>query len=179
VTALVTLLGPVRSVRGVARTLVPERVVRATGRRFPAEVPTHVTGVLEFEQGAVVTVVMSWDGWATELPCMEIYGEEATLSVPDPNEFAGPVRLRGPEHAAWQDVPLVHGAQLERGTGVAELAHAVYTGRPHRASAELALHVLEVLTALGGEDAGERLMTTSAARPAPFRPAMPSHAGVA
>ena len=39
------------------------------------------------------------------------------------------------------------GAQETRGLGIDELALALAEGRPHRASAELALHVLEAAEA--------------------------------
>ena len=42
--------------------------------------------------------------------------------------------------------------------GVADIARAIHEGRPHRASGELAYHVLEVLLALSGQSgqSGER-----------------------
>ena len=36
-----------------------------------------------------------------------------------------------------------------RGYGLADMAHAIATDRPHRASGELAFHVLEVMESIG------------------------------
>jgi hypothetical protein len=43
-------------------------------------------------------------------------------------------------------VPLTHGyTENSRGLGVADLAQALRSGRPHRASGELAYHVLDLM----------------------------------
>ena len=45
-------------------------------------------------------------------------------------------------------MPLTHGyADNSRGMGVADMACAIRTGRPHRASGELAYHVLDIMHA--------------------------------
>jgi len=64
------------------------------GKVMNVEIPTHVTGLLDFASGPVATIVTSFDVWAAEVPRIEIYGSEGTLSLPDPNTFAGPVRVR-------------------------------------------------------------------------------------
>jgi predicted dehydrogenase len=49
----------------------------------------------------------------------------------------------------WETMPLTHG-HVEgefRSIGVADMATAIVTNRPHRASGTLALHVLEVTEA--------------------------------
>jgi len=51
-----------------------------------------------------------------------------------------------PEQREWTEVPVSGGyAGAGRGVGVADMARAVRTGEPHRASGELAYHVLDVL----------------------------------
>jgi predicted dehydrogenase len=163
VTALVALLGPVARVTGVAHRPATMRIVPAGPRRgdqIPVRVPTHVTGALEFAGGAVATVLMSWDIWATRLPYLEVYGTAGSLSVPNPDEFGGLPLLRRagdeelrqppppPGTVTWTAVPLAYDGHVGRGIGVADIAHALESGRPHRASGELAYHVLEVLTSL-------------------------------
>ena len=87
---------------------------------------------------------MRWS--PTELPRIEIYGTDGTLSVPDPNTFDGPVRLKKKGEKTWQDVPLTHAySGYDRGLGVADMAYALRSGRPHRASGSLAYHVLDTL----------------------------------
>ena len=104
----------------------------------------------------------------SELPRIEIYGSEGSLSVPDPNTFAGPVRLKRAEEAAWQDVPLTHSSTVGRGIGLADMAYAIHSGRPHRASGDLAYHVLENMEALlRASDEGRYVpIESTCARPA-------------
>ncbi len=151
-TALVSLLGPVRRVTGSTRITFPERTITSQpkfGQKMQVEVPTHVVGVLDFASGAIGNIITTFDVWAAELPRMEIYGTEGTLSVPDPNTFGGPVRLRRAGSSEWHEIPLTHPYTTNsRGLGVADLAHALRSGRPHRASGELAFHVLEIMEAI-------------------------------
>ena len=151
-TALVALLGPIRRVTGSARITFPERIITSqprAGTRIAVETPTHLAAVLDFANGAIVTLVTSFDVWAANVPHIEIYGSEGTLSAPDPNTFGGPVRVcRAGEHE-WHEVPLSHGfITNSRGIGVAELVYARQAERPHRASGALALHVLEAMLAV-------------------------------
>jgi predicted dehydrogenase len=153
-TALVNLLGGVRRVSGAARKSFPERIATSqmhNGRHIPVEVNTHDVAVLEFASGAIGTLITSFDVWAHTLPRIEIYGSEGSLSVPDPNTFGGPVRVLRAGEKAWTEIPLTHSAEVGRGTGVADMAYALATGRKHRASGELAYHVLDLMHAV--EDA--------------------------
>lgn len=151
-TALIHLLGPIRRVTGLARASFPERVAghpAIRGQRIPVNTPTHVVSALEFESGPIGTMVMSFDVRGHQQPCLEIYGSEGTLSVPDPNTFGGPVRLLRRGQAEWREVPLTHGYTANhRGIGAADLAGAIRTGRPHRASGVLAFHVLDLMHAI-------------------------------
>ena len=151
-TALVALMGPVKRVSGITQTTFPERLITSApkyGTRIKVDVPTHVVGALEFAQGAVGTIVMSFDVWSHQLPCIEIYGTEGTLIVPDPNSFGGPVRLRRSSGGEWKDMPLSHGyAENSRGIGAADMAYSMQSGRPHRASGALTFHVLDIMQAI-------------------------------
>ena len=103
-TALVTLLGPVRRVVGMSATPQPARTT-VSGKTFPVEVATHVTGVLEHANGALSTLLMSFDVWAANLPRIEVYGTGGSLSVPDPNNFHGPVRIFRAGGESWSSNP--------------------------------------------------------------------------
>jgi predicted dehydrogenase len=172
-TALVALLGPVRRVTGAARISFEERVVTAGqnyGMHIPVTTPTHVAGVMEFAAGPVATLVTSFDVWGANVPRIEIYGSEGSLSVPDPNTFGGPVRVHRYD-GEWGEVPLTHGfAENSRGLGVADMATAMRSGRPHRASGELAYHVLDLMHAFhdAAREGRHIELASTAARPAPF-----------
>jgi predicted dehydrogenase len=173
-TALVSLMGPVRRVTGSARISFAERTITSQplyGKKVEVEVPTHVTGVLDFANGAIGTIVTSFDVWAAEVPRIEIYGTRGTLSVPDPNGFGGPVRLRTSGASQWSEVPLSHGyAANSRSLGVADMAYAVQFGRKHRANGEMAYHVLDIMHAIhDASQAGKHVQLTSTCeRPAPL-----------
>jgi predicted dehydrogenase len=151
-TALVHLLGPVRRVAGMSSRPRTERTIGdgpRAGTPFPVEIDTHVTGVLEHEGGALTTLMMSFDIWATRLPFLELYGSTGSLSVPDPNYFAGDVHRCTAAGDAWTVLPPRAGyAGAGRGVGMLDLAEALTEDRPHRAAADVALHVLDVMEAI-------------------------------
>lgn len=150
-TTLVNLMGPVARVSGSASMTFEERVATSealNGQILPVEVNTHIAGTLEFENGAIATVITSFDVWGANLPRIEVYGEEGALSVPDPNRFDGVVQALHSDDGAWRDVQLTHTTNIGRGAGVADMAYAIQSGRPHRASGALAFHVLDIMQAL-------------------------------
>ncbi len=177
-TALVALLGPVRRITGSARISRPKRQITSqplAGTWMDVEVPTHVASVLDHESGPVSTLVASFDVQATRYRFIEVYGTEATLAVPDPNTFGGPVQIRRHGDEDWTDVPLTHAnASQSRGLGLADMVRAARTGRPHRASGALALHVLELMDrAIASSDTGtHQLVESRCERPAPLPPGL-------
>lgn len=170
-TALINLVGPVKSVTGSTRTTFPQRTTGNGPRRgtvIDVEVPTHVTGILDFANGAVGTIVTSFDVWSDGLPCIEIYGTEGSLSVPDPNTFGGEIKVRRSNDDQWRAVePERPYSENSRGIGVVEMAEAIQSSRPHRASAGLMQHVLEIMHGIHiAADNGTRYeMQTNGVRP--------------
>ncbi|HAS83131.1 MAG TPA: oxidoreductase [Verrucomicrobia bacterium] len=150
-TALVSLLGPVKRVTGSTGISFPQRTItsaKKNGQIIDVEVPTHVTGIMDFASGAIGTITTSFDVWASQTPRIEIFGSEATLSVPDPNTFGGPVCIRRKGEKEWCELPLTCGFNANgRGIGPSDMADALRTGRPHRASGALAFHVLDLMHA--------------------------------
>jgi predicted dehydrogenase len=173
-TALVNLMGPARSVSGSARATFPERTITSeplNGTKIEVKTPTHISGTVNFENGAIATVLTSFDIWGAKLPFIEIYGSEGSLSVPNPNNFGDPVQVLTRGSGEWKDVPVTRPfAENSRGLGVADMAASISAGEPHRASGALASHVLEILHAFGrSSDSGMRIdLTTSCERPAPL-----------
>ncbi len=174
-TALVAMLGPIRRVTGSARISYPERTITSQprfGEKVRVEVPTHVAGVLDFAAGPIGTILTSFDvKGGSRLPFMEVYGSEGTLLVPNPNTFGGPVLLRRAGERDWTEVPLTHrNTDNARGIGAADMARALLTGRRHRASGELAFHVLEAMHGIhvSSEQGVHYPMTSKCERPAPL-----------
>jgi predicted dehydrogenase len=151
-TSLIHLLGPVRRVTGMSSRSRAERVIKSgprAGTKVPVDVETHVAGLLEHASGAVTALMTSFDVVASRQPHIEVHGSEGSLLVPDPNAFGGTVMVRRQDSQDWSELPASAGYQDGgRGIGVADLAAAMTAGRPHRASAELALHVLDVMESL-------------------------------
>ena len=177
-TALVNLLGPIDRVTGTTRITYPERTITSQpkhGQKITVEVPTHVTGLMNFSNGAIGTIVTSFDVWGANLPRIEIYGSEGSLSVPDPNRFDGPVHLLKAGEQEWQDIEHTHSIEVSRGVGAADMAYGLLYDRPHRASGALAYHVLDVMEAF--EDASQQgrhiALSSQIERPAALPPGLP------
>ncbi|MEV1131158.1 Gfo/Idh/MocA family oxidoreductase [Agromyces sp. NPDC049794] len=174
-TSLVHLLGPVVRVTGASsRPRATRRVGSGprAGESIPVEVDTHVSGVLEHAGGALSTVTFSFDAVATTAAPIEVHGETGTLAVPDPNLFDGEVRLRRLEDDEWTALPPTAGyEQAGRGIGLIDFLRD--GGR--RAHGAMALHVLEIMTALlDSAHEGVRItLETTVERP-PLVPLTPS-----
>ena len=173
ITALVSLLGPAARVVARGRVGVGQRTVRVgpnAGTPIPVEVPTSVDAIVGFAQGAEIVLSASWDVWRHQRAHIELHGTEGSMILPDPNWFGGPVLLsrRG---GPWRDVGdaglpfgqanrrLGDGSDVAdyRMLGLADMAAAIRDGRPHRADGTLALHVLEIMSAVAasGRDGRE------------------------
>lgn len=173
VTSLVQLLGPVTAVSGAASRSRDTRVIGSgprAGESIPVEVDTHLTGILHHASGALSTVTMSFDGMRSTAAPIEVHGVDGSLIVPDPNHFAGDVQLHA-RHGAWETLePSAGYVDAGRGIGLIDFAagHA-------RAGAAMALHVLEIMTALAlsAQSGVREPLTTTVERPSlvPLTPA--------
>ncbi len=150
VTALVNLLGGVQGVTGVTKTSFPKRLITSnpkSGTVIDVDVPTYVTGILNFDNGAIGTIFTTFDVYYKRQARLEIYGSKGTLLVPDPNGFGGPVKLLCPEDGEFKEMPLLFDyKENSRGLGLADMAKALQTGRDYRAGYKQTFHVLEILT---------------------------------
>ena len=150
-TALVSLLGPFAAASGFTATPTDERTLAVgprAGERFGTDVPTHVAAALRFASGALATMTVSFEARGRYESGLLVHGTEGTLSLPDANGFGGDVKVRA-NGSEWQPVVYESLGEMEtRGLGLHELVEAVRAGRPHRASGELALHVLETIHAI-------------------------------
>ncbi|HET7567752.1 MAG TPA: Gfo/Idh/MocA family oxidoreductase [Gaiellaceae bacterium] len=147
--AIVTsIFGPVRRVTGFATTLVPERV-RLDGRPFTVTTPDTWLAALELESGVLVRLSASFSVNPGKQRGLEIHGDDASLWLPEFLRFDSPLELSGGGEE-YTPVPLLgepyEGVDWAR--GLAELADAIESGRPHRTSAEQAAHLVEVLDAV-------------------------------
>jgi len=174
ITALVNLLGPVQSLTGMSGISYPKRLITSephNGEIISVDVPTNINGIMRFRSGAIGTIYTTFDVYRANVPLMEIYGSEGTLSVPDPNYFGGPVKLFRPEKGEFLEMPLMFEyAENNRGLGLAEMAKSIELGRKPRATSDLTSHVLEVITGFNKSSAeGKHIeLATKPERPAPM-----------
>ncbi len=171
-TALANMIGSIKRVTGSTRITFPTRTITSqpkNGKVIEVETPTHIAGIMDFENGAVGEITTSFDVWHSKVPSILVYGTEGSLIVPDPNGFGGEVQIRVKGQKEWETVPNIHGFNgNSRGVGVLDMAIAIRDGRPHRASGELAGHVLEVMHAFEKSSTESRHVQLSSelARPA-------------
>jgi predicted dehydrogenase len=173
VTALVNLLGPIVAVSAAGRGIGSERAILSgprTGTTITSDVPTTAFATLAFESGVLGGLTASFDVVGTEAPHLEVHGTGGSLGLGDPNWFDGAVRYRPRGADGWEAVPLRFDDGVGRGIGLADMIAAIRTGRPHRASGELAFHVLDVLLAIETATSTHRseVVASRCERPAPL-----------
>lgn len=202
-TALVTLLGPIKKVFCFASSARTKRTMY-DGREVTVEVPTHYVGIIEFACGTVGNINMSFDVWHSNLPVIELFGSKGSMGVPDPNMFNGAVTLCdgtkveevvkavGGGHRdrlikliqSTQELnvemPYAFPAESQprsnmRGLGVSEMASAIMNGRKCRLSGEMSRHVVEALAAFDASlrDNQPYIMKTTCQRPDPMPSNLP------
>ena len=167
--AIVALLGPSRASRRSApgrRRSAASIPARRQAARWPVETPTHYSAVLgRLCSGAAVNLNLSFDVYRSNLPLFEIYGDEGTLTYPDPNLAAARRRstarnssptlstARTPRPKARSERFYPHARlftrakDYSRGIGVLDLARAIETGQTARTGGALLLHVTEAMAA--------------------------------
>ena len=149
-TALVNLVGRVKEITGMTGRAFEQRIITSQPKKgtvVDVEVPTHTTGLLRFENGAIGTVLTTFDVYYDRQAFLEIYGTKGTLRVPDPNGFGGSIWLLRPEDGSFKEMPLLYDyKENSRGLGVADMAKALREEREFRADVQQTLHVLEILT---------------------------------
>ena len=188
ITNLVQLIGPVKRVAALAATPASERTITSKprfGEKIKVTTPTTIHALMEFENGATVTFNASWDVWKHGHAPIELYGEEGTIFVPDPNFFGGDVMMTNradelKKLPKWEHAFAVPNQQHAQGmmanyraSGLADMALGILEGRPHRCSLELSLHVIDVMTGIlrSGETGRFVTMRTTCERPEALSPA--------
>ena len=165
-TALVQTFGPIAKVAAVGNTAFPTRTIGSgpkEGEVFDVEVPTHVSTIAMFASGASSHSVFSFESPRARMGFAEITGTEGTISLPDPNNFDGDIRLCKRGEKDWTTIPC-EGAENGRGMGVLDMARSIRAGIPHRAPGELGYHVLDAMVSISESvESGEFVAVNSTA----------------
>ncbi|WP_138445345.1 Gfo/Idh/MocA family protein [Sinomonas susongensis] len=149
-TTLVQMFGSIRRVAALGSMAKATRIIGSgpkAGEEFEVEVPTHVSALAEFESGASSHSIFSFQSPYKRVGYVEITGSEATLSVPDPNYFDGPLEIHRNGEDEWTTIPTT-GPANGRGMGVLDMARSIRAGEPHRATGQLAYHVLDTMVSV-------------------------------
>lgn len=185
-TALIALLGPIKVIKSVSTRGVPVRTSTSPfryGSKIKVEVDTHVTSLIQFHSGVIVTMISTFEAWASMLPTIEIYGTKGSMNVPDPNFYGNlyplpwengfkPLRVavdngHGQKEypLKWNEIPFQFlYADNHRGLGIADMARCILEGGRPRAGAEFICHVMEAMLAMS-DGIPEYKMRTTCERP--------------
>lgn len=133
VTALVNLLGRVKSVSGMTKKSFEKRPIlseKKYGNIMDVEVPTFESGTMLFESGAIAHILMTFDVYTTSGYMFEIYGTEGSIKVPDPNMFGGDIKFIRGNDKREEIIPLLFSyPENSRALGLADMAEAIQNGR--------------------------------------------------
>ncbi len=180
-TALLNLFGPVKRQMALTGIQIPERTITSEpkkGQRIRVETPDHYCGTLEFANGVIGTIITTFAVLHAEYNRQQpitVFGTEGTLRVPDPNGFDGVVHVRRIGEEEWTELPHTFIKGYGRAVGLADMATAIRSGRPHRCSSEQAFYVLDLMQGfLDSSATGQAVVPVRGyARPAPMVADMP------
>lgn len=151
ITALISILGPVKKVNGFLKYPSDPRTFEMPssarfGQEYNVESETILAGTLQFENGAIGSVQFNSECIFPEQPVVMLCGTEGVLYMSDPNNFGGTVYYRAKGSDERIALPASFGYdENSRGLGVAEMAWSMVNGRKPRANKEMAYHALEIL----------------------------------
>jgi predicted dehydrogenase len=190
ITDLISLVGPVKRVTAFTGMARAEREVTAEGPLKGSFVkvgtPTTIHAILEFHNGAIITLGASWDVSSHGHHNIELYGTEGSLYVPDPNFFNGDLTVTDragskekvtpwdhPFGVANQGLDTPNPRANYRNAGLSDMMDSIETGRPARCDLDVALHAVDVMVSIlkAGETGQVITLETTCERPAAFGPA--------
>ena len=127
------------------------------GDRFPVEVPSTVSALIQFEEGGQSQSLYSTDSPLLRQGIVEVTGTEGTLVIPDPNTFGGRIVITRPlSEMVVPPAPVVQevveveqeGVLAGRGLGLLDMVRSIRAGRPHVATGRFGYHVLDTLLSI-------------------------------
>jgi len=166
-TVLVNLLGPAKQVQGCELTVSEFREIGIgpkKGKKIKVETPTTYMATIQFQNGALIQITLSFDVINHQRNHIELYGTKGSIIVPDPNMFGGSAFISVSTGGKWGEHQTGnmhlgriniknHSGRLNesptnanyRGVGLSEMIYCVENKKKHRCNGELALHVLDII----------------------------------
>jgi len=165
--ALVNLLGPAKKVTGSIMEGVKRRTIGIGPKKnktFKVECPTTYLSTIQFENGTIIRLTLSFDVIAHQRNHIELYGSKGSMIVPDPNMFGGSVYVCNKLGDPWKEYKTnkMHLGKINirsqssranesptnanyRGAGLAEMAYSIENKKINKCNGELSLHVLDII----------------------------------
>jgi predicted dehydrogenase len=170
ITALVTLLGPVKSVTSRSKKVFLEREIGIgprKGKKIKVECDTSYLTTLELKDETLIQMTLSFDVKDHKRNHIELYGDKGSIIVTDPNMFGGSVFTCLELGGKWTEHK-THNLELGkiniknqssranesstnanyRGAGLSEMAYAIENKTEHMCNGQLSLHVLDVIQSI-------------------------------
>ena len=167
-TSLVKLFGNVNKVISLNKKTYNERIVKSEksilySTKFPVEVDTYYSSLLELKNGIVGNITITWDMdnayWKSGIPNLVIYGTKGMIICPDPNTFSGisdnpfgePTNYFVVRHSDGIEEKIQYETKYNfnaRGLGLYEYIISKETSKVPEITSELSLHVLEIMLAI-------------------------------
>ena len=166
-TALVNLLGPAKKVTGSIMEGVKRRIIGIGPKKnktFKVECPTTYLSTIQFKNGTIIRLTLSFDVIAHQRNHIELYGSKGSMIVPDPNMFGGSVYVCNKLGDPWKEYKTnkMHLGKINirsqssranesptnanyRGAGLAEMAYSIENKKINKCNGELSLHVLDII----------------------------------
>ena len=166
-TALVNLLGPAKKVTGSIMEGVKRRTIGIGPKKnktFKVECPTTYLSTIQFENGTIIRLTLSFDVIAHQRNHIELYGSRGSMIVPDPNMFGGSVYVCNKLGNPWKEYKTnkMHLGKINirsqssranesptnanyRGVGLAEMAYSIENKKINKCNGEISLHVLDII----------------------------------
>mgnify|MGYP001216771108 FL=1 len=166
-TALVNLLGPAKDVISISSKDNKKRIIGVgpkKGKKIKVNCPTTYFSTINFKNGAIIRLTLSFDVVSHLRNHIELYGEKGSMIVPDPNMFGGSVLISSKLGSKWKNYKtnkmILGKINIKtqssranesptnanyRGVGLAEMIDAIKKRKRHRCNGNLSLHVLNII----------------------------------
>ncbi len=185
-TQLINLNGPITSVIATNATVSDTRIITSKpryGEKISVETPTTLIGTLEFYNNSKIQFFCSWDIWKHSHSNIELYGQEGSMILPDPNFFSGDIFL-SKKNNEWKKIvnnEMLLGVPNKtdnqgikianyRGIGLSDMVNSIENKKDFRCSLDLSLHVLEIMEGiiLSAKNKSQVNITTKPIQPNPL-----------
>ena len=148
-TVCTAFMGPIKKVNGYGKVIMHKRRT-LDGESFEVNTPDFILALLEMNNGALLRLTCNF--YATDSKqdhSIEIHGDKGALYLGSGHDFSAPLEFIEIGGESSIIPPIRNGYDgTEYARGLEEIAESIINNKPHRASAEHAAHVIEVMEAI-------------------------------